>query len=65
VDDLHFYQWRAEEEVKRGAGADLLAHIRARAEAEQVKTERLLDTLTRGTGPEQDTDNLDDLEEAA
>ena len=64
MDDHHFQAWRAEEEAKREAGSDLLAHIRARAEAEEARTRQLLDLLTRGHEPEQE-DNPDDLKEAA
>jgi len=64
VDDSEFNAWRAEEELKREAGADLLAHIRARAEAEQARTEQLLELLTRDVDPEQD-ENRNDLGEAA
>jgi len=64
MDDHAFYAWRAEEELQREAGADLLAHVRARGEAEQAKTERLLELLTRGMEPAQDNDN-EDAEEAA
>ena len=62
MDDDHFQAWRAEEEAKREAGGDLLAHIRARAEAEEARTQQLFDLLTRGHEPTDD--NPDDLPEA-
>ena len=64
MDDHHFQAWRAEEEAKREAGGELLAHIRARAEAEQRRTEQLFDLLTRGHEPNDDDDDPD-LKEAA
>ena len=62
--DDRFHEWRAEEEAKREAGADLLAHIRARAEAEEARTRQLLDLLTAGHEPPDD-DNPDLDKEAA
>jgi len=65
MDDHEFYAWRAEEELKHAAGADLLAHIRARAEAEEARTRQLLELLTAGFAEEQDDDNPDLDKEAA
>ena len=62
MNDDDFHASSAEKEAKRGAGAELLAHIRARAEAEEARTRQLLELLTRGQEPEQ-KDNPD--EEAA
>jgi hypothetical protein len=65
MNDDHFHAWRAEEEAKRQAGADLLAYIRARAEAEEARTRHLLDLLTSGVELEHEDDDPDDLKEAA
>jgi hypothetical protein len=54
MDDDHFYAWRAEEGVKREAGTDLLAHIRAEGERRKARTEALLGLLTRGIDAELD-----------
>jgi len=65
VDD-DFYRWREEEQVKREAGRDILVHMDARRQADQARTERLVETLTRGIDAEQDDDPDDeDLKEAA
>ena len=61
--DDRFHEWRAEEEAKREAGGELLAHIRARAEAEEARTQQLFDLLTRGHEPNDDDDDPD-LKEA-
>jgi hypothetical protein len=65
VDDDDFHAWREEEQGKREAASDLLAHIAARREANQARTEQLLETLSRGVDAELDDSDDDDLEEAA
>jgi hypothetical protein len=64
MDDHDFNAWRAEEELRRAAGADLLAHFSERAERERAQTEALLEQLIGGL-PTDDHPNPDDLEEAA
>ena len=61
MDDHDPYARREEEEARREAAADLLAHIRARAEAEDARTRQLLDLLTAGHAPD---DNPEDQEAA-
>ena len=61
-DDPH--RWREEEQIEREAAGDLLAHIRARREADEARTRHLLDALTAGVESEEPDDN-DDLKEAA
>jgi hypothetical protein len=64
MDDHDLFDSQAEEEVKRGAGAYLLEHIKARAEAEQARTQHLLGLLTADFDSEQQEDD-DDNKEAA
>ena len=40
--------WTADDEIKREAGADLLARIEARAAHERARTEALLEQVTSG-----------------
>ena len=61
-DDPH--RRREEEQIERAAAGDLLAHIRARREADEARTRQLLDALTAGVESEEPDDN-DDYEEAA
>ena len=67
MDDDDPYRRREEEQVEREAAGDLLAHIRARREADEARTRHLLDGLTAGFESEEPNgDNPpDDLEEAA
>jgi hypothetical protein len=64
MDDDDPHRWREEEQIKREAAGDLLAHIRARSEADEARTRQLLDALTAGVESEEPDDN-DDYEEAA
>ena len=61
-DDDH--RRREEEQSEREAAGDLLAHIRARREADEARTRQLLDALTAGVESEKPDDN-DYYEEAA
>ena len=63
-DDDRYRPERAEEEDKHAFTSDLLAHMDARRQADQARTERLIETLTRGIEAQHD-DNPDDLQEAA
>ena len=56
---------REEEQIEREAAGDLLAHIRARREADEARTRALLAALTAGVESEEPDDNPDDYEEAA
>ena len=60
-DDDH--RRREEEQIEREAAGELLAHIRARAEADEARTQHLLDSLTAGFDSEQE--DSDDHREAA
>ena len=56
---------REEEQIEREAAGELLAHVRARREAEEARTRHLLDRITSGVEPEPEDDNPDDLKEPA
>ena len=60
-DDPH--RRREEEQIEREAARELLSHIRARAEADEARTQQLLDSLTAGFASEQE--DSDDHREAA
>ena len=64
-DDPHYRPGRSEEEDERGFASDLLAHVRARREAEEARTRHLLDQLTSGVEPEPQDHPPDDYEDAA
>jgi hypothetical protein len=56
IDNPEEIELLREGELEREAGADLLAHIKARAEAEEARTKHLLELLARAVEPEH-TDN--------
>ena len=62
-DDNH--RRREEEQIEREAAGELLAHIRARREADEARTRALLADLTAGVESEEPDDNPEDLKEAA
>jgi hypothetical protein len=64
TDDETFERRRREEEMKREAGRDFLAHINAQRKRDQARREELLDLLKRGAALKED-DNPEDPEETA
>ena len=66
MDDHDPRRRREEEQIEHEAAGDLLAHIRARAEAEEARTRHLLDLLIASVvEPDQKDEDPDDLKEAA
>jgi hypothetical protein len=64
TDDETFERWRREEEVKREAGSDFLAHINAQRKRDQERGEALRDLIARGAELKREDDNPDPEETA-